>query len=522
MRYRLHELNMPLDYSDAQLKRAAATQLHLRPADLTNFSVIRRSIDARKIPQFSFTVEFDLKSERREDHHLKRVEPSKRAPVMIGASVQTAQRPVVVGAGPAGLMAALILARNGLRPLLIERGQAVGERSRTVKAFWDGADLDPEDNALYGEGGAGLFSDGKLTSRSKDRPGIRYFMQTLVDCGADESLLIDAEPHLGTDAMKRIVPKLRQAIIEAGGEVRFNARLDKIISSNGRVSAVIVNGEEIATDACILAIGHSARDTYMMLVEQGVELIVKPFAVGVRVELPQAIVDRQQYGRFAGHERLGAASFRLTRKGQGDIRNCYTFCMCPGGFVIPCASGAGEFSTNGMSYHDRGGELANAAFLVPVTPDDVRSGKDPLGGIQFQRQIEQAVFKAGGSDYSMPVSSLSRFLKPQSDAPVSKTRSFERVTEADLHKLLPNFIAQSLRKSIPPMLSIFGRINHDDVTLYGAETRSSSPVRISREKDGQANIRGIFPCGEGAGYAGGIVSSALDGIRQAENLIRSI
>jgi len=288
---------------------------------------------------------------------------------------------------------------------------------------------------------------------------------------------------------------------------------------------MIVNGEKFTSGNCILATGHSARDVYRMLADSDVKLEQKSFAIGLRVELPQKIVDQTQWGKFAGHSRLGAASFRLTRKKDRDFRACYTFCMCPGGFVIPCASSEKMFTTNGMSLANRGETLANAAFLVPVTPADyqsIQSDKYPhLAGCEFQMNIEKSIFEAGNHDYSIPVCSLSQFLDKNSTAAVSPNHSFPKIVEADIRSILPEFIYRTLANSIPKMLRIFRNLNYDEVTLYAAETRSSSPVRIIRNTDGQSiNTKGLFPCGEGAGYAGGIVSSALDGIRIAESVIR--
>jgi len=521
MRYRLQELVVDLDYHEEELRKRAASALRLEPAVLHNFKVIRRSLDARRQPVFSFVVEFESATPLQESRNLRHVPEERPAPVLKDLDLKAEDRPLVVGAGPAGLMAALVLARNGLKPILIDRGSEVARRSGQVEKFWRGGALNPESNVLFGEGGAGLFSDGKLTARSKDRQGIQYFLETLVSCGADPGILVEAEPHVGTDQLKQVVPRLVKLIVDAGGEVRFDARLENIALTRGRLSEVTVNRTELAVQQVVLATGLSATDVYEMLASCGSQLDPKAFAVGVRVELPQEVVNRQQYGRYSGHARLGPASFRLTRRAEAEARACYSFCMCPGGYVIPCSSSADAFTTNGMSYADRASPCANAAFLVPVEPADF--GNTAAGGLEFRQRIERLAFESGGSDYGMPATSLTRFLKPDNNKPVCANSPLAKTREADLGVILPNFVTGTLRHALPQMLNIFGGLNRDDVALYAAETRSSSPVRIVRGPDGQASgVAGLFPCGEGAGYAGGIVSSALDGIRQAENLIRTL
>lgn len=525
MRYRLTEINLGLDYIAAELRAAICAKAAISDAELIEFSIVRRSLDARKQPVFNFVVDFDCDRELSETAHLKLAEV-KTTPGVIDRCIAPAglQRPVVVGAGPAGLMAALVLARAGLKPLLIERGRSAAERAVQVESFWRGGQFDRESNVLYGEGGAGLFSDGKLTARSKDREALRYFLAALVDCGAEPEIMIEAEPHVGTDKLHEIVPRLRAMIIAAGGEVCFGSRLEALSIENGRLSGLVVGGRPVNADSLILATGHSARDVYAMLAECGALLEPKAFAVGLRVELPQKLVDRQQFGRYAGHPRLGAASFRLTRRPEGAARACYSFCMCPGGHVIACASEPQAFTVNGMSYAARAGRLANAAFLVPVEPQDYQglSPQNALSGLVFQEAIERRAFVAGGGDYGVPAANLKRFLYG-ADLPIKAERSLERAVEAELDQVLPDFVSRTLKLALPRMLTVFGGLRPEDVTLYAAETRSSSPVRVVRGADGQASgLAGLYPCGEGAGYAGGIVSSAIDGIRQAESLLRNI
>jgi uncharacterized FAD-dependent dehydrogenase len=533
MRLRLEQVIQPLDYTDSSLTEALCNILKCRTDDLSEMRVLRRSLDARrrrKEPVFVLIVEVSLP----DNHPL----PSKSGETVIKPAPEAefyslphptqkmSEPPVVIGAGPAGLFAAFELASAGLAPILLERGEPVDRRAITVGKFWQDGTLNPESNALYGEGGAGTFSDGKLTARSKDRPRIRHVLETLVNCGADADILLDAEPHLGSDKLPAIVSNLRKEIIRLGGEVRFNATVTDIRTEEAKDGQKLIGIETssgfIATNHCVLATGHSARDIYEMLNQKGVELEAKPFAIGLRLELPQAQLNHAQFGPHATHPRLGAASFRLTNKGNNKYRDCYTFCMCPGGEVIACASEPGYFTTNGMSNSARDSRVGNAACLVPVRPNDTAAlspDAPALGGIAFQRYWEEKAFSAGGADYSIPAMSLTDFLQNRTPKHASNNIT-SRHTLTDLHELLPDFVSNTLRHSLPVMLKRLPGINPNDAMLYGIESRSSAPVRIVRGKDLQSpSIRGLFPAGEGAGYAGGIISSAIDGLRSAEAVI---
>ena len=524
MRLRINQLAVELDYTEADILRLIAHVLTCEERDLTNLEVLRRSLDARRkdrAPRYVLSAEVDYAGTAKPALAPGRIEvaPARPAPLRIDAQPAPARAPVVVGAGPAGLMAALTLAQAGQKPLLIDRGAPTVQRAEHVEDFWHDGVLNPESNVLYGEGGAGLFSDGKLTSRSKDKGAIRHLFQTFVDFGASPDILIDAEPHLGSDLLLELVPALRKRIQKLGGTVAFESKLESLRIDDGVLRGVSVSGREIETDACFLATGHSARDVYRMLASAGVALEAKPFAVGIRLETAQHWINWAQYGKWSAHPLLGSASFRLTRKPGGTTRSCYSFCMCPGGLVIGCASSEDRITTNGMSYSGRAKYLGNAAFLVPVRPDDFPpiDGPSALAGVAFQETLERAAFEAGGGDYSLPAQRLEDFLQGAPARSIPEERSCDRAVPADLRALLPDFVLDTLVASLPPMLRQLNGVQTEDVLAYGLETRSSSPVRVVRDAGTfeSTGIRGLFPIGEGSGYAGGIVSSALDGLHAA-------
>ena len=530
MRLRINQISIKLDYEKPDLLTAIARLLNCREDELDRLVLLRRSIDARGgdvQPRFVLSVEVDYLGEAAPPLAPGRIGPAvvpEPMPVIPHVAPRV-QRAVVVGSGPAGLMASLTLAEAGWKPLLIERGADVHVRSHQVETFWQEGVLNLESNVLYGEGGAGLFSDGKLTARSKDRGAIRQFFDLLVDCGASSDILIDAEPHLGSDVLSQIIPALRSRIEGLGGEVRFGTRLDGLHIEDGALRGVTVSGEEVVTDICFLATGHSARDVYTMLAASGVPLAAKAFAVGVRAEMPQSRLNISQYGSWAKHPRLKSASFRLTRKPGKTTRGCYSFCTCPGGLVMACASSDGLLTTNGMSYSSRAKPFGNAALLVPVGPDDYTfsEGHGALAGVELQRTMERAAFLAGGGEYRLPAQSLIDFLEQREPAGIPEARSCKRAVPADVARLLPDEVARTLRSTLPKMLRELNGIRHEDVLLYGVETRSSSPVRIARDPEtGQSTgVKGLYPIGEGSGYTGGIVSSALDGMSSARRALGS-
>ena len=522
MRLRIHQLSVRLAYGPGDLKKAVCRKLRCSKEQIHQLEILRRSIDARKKerePRFVFSVEVEYSGK---PPHLRpgQIEKAPRPtpPPVFSAPEPDSPPPVVIGAGPAGLMTALTLAEAGYKPLLIERGAETPDRESAVRAYWNEGVLDPENNVLYGEGGAGLFSDGKLTARTKDRERVRRFFAQLVECGASEDILIDAMPHIGSDRLAQIIPALRNRIWERGGACAFNSRLEDFIIEDGRLRGVVVSGKTIRTDACFLATGHSARDVYNLLFRHGVSLEPKPFAVGVRLEIPQHRIDEAQYGSWVSLiDRLGHASFRLTRREEEQARRCYSFCMCPGGEVISCASSDALLTSNGMSLSRRDEPFGNAAFLVPVEPTDFpQTTPTELAGIAFQQQLEQAAFEAGGGTYALPAQRLTDFLANRKDE-IPAARSAPRAVSANLHDILPDFIRRTLRSALPKMLEKLPGVLLEEALLYGNETRSSSPLRILRSRRGESlSVRGLYPCGEGSGYAGGIVSSAIDAMRIAE------
>jgi len=520
---RVGNLAVPLDGGEEAMKAAAARRLKIPVSALLSAVLVKKSVDARDKGDVHFVVTLEVRV-RDEDAVLKRCKPGiaervlPRKPMVLPKPAFQG-RPVVVGAGPAGLFAALTLARAGARPILVERGRSVEERVRDVERLRGQGQLDTESNVQFGEGGAGAFSDGKLNTGIKS-PHVRTVLETFVAHGAPEEILYLQKPHVGTDLLRGVVASIREEIIRLGGEVRFETRLTGLLLRGSRVEGVALRhgdvDEELSCPAVLLAIGHSARDTVQALFRQGVVMEQKPFAMGVRIEHPQTLINRAQYGAFAVHPALRAADYKLAAH-TPDGRGCYTFCMCPGGEVICSASQEGGLAVNGMSYHARSGENANAALLVGVRPEDF--GDDhPLSGFVLQRAIEQAAFRAGGGDYRAPVQRVEDLLAGRATTRLGDVRPTYRpgVTPADLRAVLPDFIIEDLKCGIRAMGRQLKGFDHPDAVLTGVETRSSSPVRMVRGADFMAQrLDGLFPVGEGAGYAGGIVSAAVDGMAAA-------
>ena len=532
MKLLVRQLEVALDYSHAMVVSAVASRLGGSTRDIRKCEVIRRSLDARpwrNAPVYVLAVEVDYFGKlnmKRLPSNVEKLDTSRReADFDYSKCRRLTSRPVVVGAGPAGLMATMILAKAGARPILIERGSRAEERHEVVQRFWEKGELNLENNVLYGEGGAGLFSDGKLTARSKDRRRIRIFFEALVNAGADQSILVDAEPHLGSDALLKIIPNLRNKIIAYGGEIHYNTALTEINIENNRVVSIKAGDEVIHTDYLLLCTGHSARDVYRLLADANAEMEAKPVAIGIRLEVPQNQINKSQLRKFADNTAIGAASYKLTRKSEEGVRACYTFCMCPGGQVISCANEKNGLTTNGMSLSRRDARYGNAAFAVPVEPEDYYTVENKekypvLAGISFQREIEEKAFAVAGSDFALPCLKLKDFLNNKISCSLPEGRSCARSVPADFDKILPKFVTDTLRHQIPYMLKELNEVVADDAVIYAPETRTSSPVRVLRNEKGQSpNITGLFPVGEGAGYAGGIVSSAVDGMKTAEAIL---
>jgi uncharacterized FAD-dependent dehydrogenase len=536
IRIPLHQLDGTLESELSACRRAAARKLGVRQSDIGRIELHRRSIDARKRSAIIIIFTARLELNGNEEQVAKaagsnvRVIADTMTPALPArlANVGGA-RPVVVGAGCAGLFCALALASAGLEPLLVERGQDARERTETVRRFVETGELDPQSNIQFGLGGAGTFSDGKLGTGTKS-PAHRLILQALVDAGAQRRILWDAKPHVGSDVLPHVVESIAQRIRELGGEVRFNTRLSGLDVEDGRVRGVTLAcgdaEEHVATTDVVLACGHSARDVFSLLKSVGVTLERKTFAMGVRIEHLQASIDQALYGRSAGHPALGPAPYKLVDHLPGG-RSVFSFCMCPGGYVVAATSEPYGVVTNGMSLSDRAGANANAALLVNVFADDYRPD-DVLAGIDLQTGVEKIAFMEGVEDgvaYAAPAQLVGDFLKGvASSGPGSVAPTYPRgVTWSDaLDRVLPSYIAESLRASLPRLERKIKGFCAEDAVLTGVESRSSSPVRVTRTKEGMSvSTRGLWPCGEGAGYAGGIMSAATDGLNIAEALIRT-
>ena len=522
---RIEQLRLLPEEPETALLARCARLLHTDPSALTGLTVLRRAIDAREGLTFVYTVAVSAPQEaallrRCRDRRVTAYTPERYA---LPAPVTPPEtRPIVVGAGPAGLFAALVLARCGARPILLERGRRVEQRQQDVARFWCGGPLDTESNVQFGEGGAGAFSDGKLNTGTRDVRH-RYIMEQLVSCGAPADILTDALPHVGTDKLHIALQCLRRQLLEAGADIRFGARLDGLTVQDSVLTAVTVRqGDALYTlpaRQVILAPGHSARDTFELLYAAGLAMEQKPFAMGVRIEHRQSAVDAARYRKLAGHPSLPPATYKLSCH-LPNGRSAFSFCVGPGGEVVAAASEAGRVVTNGMSEYARDGENINGALLVNVTPADFPDSH-PLSGVRLQRQLEDAAYALGGGDYRAPCQRVEDFLAGRPSTGCGAVRPSYRpaVAYTDLHRCLPPFLSETLALALPELGKKLRGYDDPDALLTGVETRSSSPVRLVRDDRYEANIRGLYPCGEGAGYAGGILSAAADGMRCAEKLL---
>jgi len=531
---RLTELKLPLDHGEADLKAAILARLGIAPADLVAYTIFRRGYDARRKSAivFIYTVDVELRQEsavvaRRAGEPHVRPTPDMDYHYVARAPDGFSNRPVVIGAGPCGLFATLILAQMGFRPILLERGKEVRERTKDTWGLWREGKLDPESNVQFGEGGAGTFSDGKLHSQIKD-PGYRgrKVLTEFVAADAPPEIMYVSKPHIGTFRLVRVVQNMRATIESLGGEIRFQSRvadldIERDQNGAGRMRGVVLaSGERIAADHVVLGIGHSARDTFKLLFERGVHLEAKPFSIGVRIEHPQALIDRARLGPAAGHPLLGAADYKLVHHARNG-RSAYSFCMCPGGQVVAAASEAGGVVTNGMSQYSRAERNANAALVVGIEPRDFPgdAATNPLAGIDFQRHWEAAAFKAGGENYAAPAQTVGDFLAGKASIALGAVQPSYTpgIHLTDLAACLPGYVVEALREALPAFDKQIRGFAMADALMTGVETRTSSPVRITRDEQFESlNTRGLYPGGEGAGYAGGILSAAVDGIRLAE------
>jgi Uncharacterized FAD-dependent dehydrogenases len=525
------QFKIPLDMAEAQLGAALAAKLQITASRIHHLSIQHKSLDARHKNQIFFVYnlifetddnEYELEAAFKQHPNLTVYQPTHMSPVA-PKKISRSVRPVIVGAGPAGLFAGLKLAAAGLNPLIIERGDGLEARIEKVNRFRQQRILDPNSNIQYGIGGAGTFSDGKLMTRVKD-PDLLQILKLIVEAGGPPEILYWQYPHIGTDLLRQVVTHLQKSIIDYGGEFRFQNCLTDLELKDGLKTITINHQTGMEADILLLAIGNSARDTYELLVQKGLQLMVKPFAIGLRIEHPQDLIDRAQYGIWSGHPKLGAAEYRLTFQHQPTGRGVYSFCMCPGGQVVGATSEYNRVVTNGMSYHARDSGIANSAVIVTVGPADF-GDNSVLAGMHFQRGLESKAFQLGGGDYSAPVQKVGDFLKGETSADFRELKPtyLPGYTSANLWELLP----QDICRAIADGIRYFGRqlrgFDWPEAVLTGVETRTSAPVRIMRNENRETmGVTGIYPVGEGAGYAGGIISSALDGWKTAEEIIHKL
>ncbi|RZP55438.1 NAD(P)/FAD-dependent oxidoreductase [Vibrio vulnificus] len=529
---RLTELRLPLDHEEGALLEAITGKLGIPAEQVLSFSMFRRGYDARKKTniQLIYTLDIEVANQDKllakfsKDPHVRET-PDMEYKYVAQAPANLTERPIVIGFGPCGLFAGLVLAQMGFNPIIVERGKEVRERTKDTFGFWRKRTLNPESNVQFGEGGAGTFSDGKLYSQVKD-PNFygRKVITEFVAAGAPEEILYVSKPHIGTFKLVTMIEKMRAKILELGGEIRFSTRVDDIHMEDGQITGVTLsNGEELKSRHVVLAVGHSARDTFEMLHERGVYMEAKPFSVGFRIEHKQSMIDEARFGSNAGNPILGAADYKLVHHCKNG-RTVYSFCMCPGGTVVAATSEEGRVVTNGMSQYSRAERNANSAIVVGISPEIDYPG-DPLAGIRFQRELESNAYRLGGENYDAPAQKIGDFLKGRDPSALGDVEpSFTPgIKLTDLEKALPPFAIEAIREAIPAFDRKIKGFASEDGLLTGVETRTSSPVCIKRDKEYQSvNLKGFYPAGEGAGYAGGILSAGIDGIKVAEAVARSM
>ncbi len=533
---RLTDIQLPLDHTEADLKNAILKRLKIDSDDLLNFDIFKRSYDARKKTAIVliYTVDVTVQDDDALLHRVKDIQGQAK----VGKTPDTSYkfvghakkvdfpRPVVIGFGPCGLFAALILAQMGYRPIVLERGKAVRERTKDTWGLWRKRELQPESNVQFGEGGAGTFSDGKLYSQIKDPKHYgRKVLTEFVKSGAPEEIMYVSKPHIGTFRLVKMIEEMRGNIIELGGEIRFQQKVTDFDIKDGQICGLIINDhEKLVTDHVVLAVGHSARDTFQLIYDKGIYVEAKPFSVGFRIEHPQSIIDKARFGPNAGNKILGAADYKLVHHAKND-RSVYSFCMCPGGTVVAATSEPGRVVTNGMSQYSRNERNANSAIVVGISPEIDYPGH-PLAGIDFQRKLESKAFEVGGGTYNAPGQLIGDFLVNRASTELGKVVPSYKpgITLCNLADVLPAFAIDAIREAIPEFDKQIKGFSLKDAILTGVETRTSSPIRIKRKDDDlqSINTQGIYPAGEGAGYAGGILSAAIDGIKVAEAVALSI
>ncbi|CAH6856012.1 conserved hypothetical protein [Vibrio chagasii] len=529
---RLTEIKLPLDHEESAIQEAIEAKLGINSDQVISFNIFKRGYDARKKSKILLIYTLDVLVENEaelleqfiSDPHVK-VTPDMEYKFVAKAVENQTERPVVIGFGPCGLFAGLVLAQMGFNPIIVERGKEVRERTKDTFGFWRKRTLNTESNVQFGEGGAGTFSDGKLYSQVKDPKHYgRKVIEEFVAAGAPEEILYVSKPHIGTFKLVTMIEKMRASIIELGGEIRFSTRVDDLHMEDGQITGLTLsNGEEIKSRHVVLAVGHSARDTFEMLHDRGVYMEAKPFSVGFRIEHKQSMIDEARFGKNAGNPILGAADYKLVHHCKNG-RTVYSFCMCPGGTVVAATSEEGRVVTNGMSQYSRAERNANSAIVVGIDPERDYPG-DALAGIRLQRELESGAFVLGGENYDAPAQKIGDFLKGRDPSALGDVQpSFTPgIHLTDISKALPDFAIEAIREAIPAFEKKIKGFSTPDGLLTGVETRTSSPVCIKRGKDFQSiNLKGFFPAGEGAGYAGGILSAGIDGIKVAEALALSM
>ncbi|MDD3123335.1 MAG: hypothetical protein PHC62_07485 [Candidatus Izemoplasmatales bacterium] len=507
------------------LRKLVLFSFKIKDSELQSISIYKKAIDARKKDHvfFVYSVDIELENEKQllqNDYKNVSVSPILTYDEVPSGNGKLLHRPVIVGFGPSGMFAALLLARRGYRPIILERGLDVENRTTEVNTFFETGKYHDNASILFGEGGAGTFSDGKLTTLIND-VRCRLVLDTFVMAGAPEEILYINKPHIGTDILRVITKKIRNELIELGAEIRFLSQVTDFILKDNKLQGVVINNKEIIeTNVCLFGIGHSARDTFKMIYDKGISIQQKPFSIGVRIEHPQSLINQVQYGKYANHPSLGAADYKLSYHSKNN-RSAYTFCMCPGGSVVCGASALGEVLTNGMSESKRDKENANSALLVNVIPSDFGSSH-PLAGVEFQRQFEKKAYLLGGSNYYAPIQLLGDFLKDKQSTKLGVVKPSYKpgVTFVKMSDIFPTFVIQTMKESVLDFDRKLKGFALEDAVLTGVETRSSSPVRIVRNDNHESSLKGLYPMGEGAGYAGGIMSSAVDGIKTAEKIIQ--